>query len=558
MIIKKLPILKGNHMKSLSLRNYWGLIFAIFILLFATVLSILVSEISTNRLEEERGNSLSSIAFQMKDRLDQYMWGRYSEIKTFGEIEELELAATKEQKRAKLDMLQEQIPAFSWIGMTDASGVVTASTDELLEGMNLSDRPIYTQARKTDFVGDVHEALLLAELLPNSSGRELEFVDISVPIIHSDGSFAGVVAAHLSWEWAEEVMQYVLRPLNRRENELEVFVLSPGTQRVILGPEEFLGKPLPIESASLSSGKTGWVLEEWPNGESYLTGFAGGRTNWNYPELRWTVLVRQPEEAAFAAARDLSRIIIWSGLASAILFALAGWFVAGRISQPLKEISRKAKAFRKGEQLELPKNTGVREIEDLSYSLESLVKTLGTAESDLVRMQDLAQRDPLTGLPNRIALEEAADRMMKRARTDKEPLAFFYLDLDGFKKANDTLGHLAGDHVLQKVAERLMAELPEGAFIARIGGDEFVLLFPCDGLGELPTKQLAQRLIDRLSKPITVDAGQVQLGCSIGIAIYPDNAENLFTLLSYADAALYVSKKNGRSQTTFYRDIVSE
>lgn len=545
-------------MKSLSLRNYWGLIFAIFILLFAAVLSILVSEISTNRLEEERGNSLSSIAFQMKDRLDQYMWGRYSEIKTFGEIEELELAATEEQKRAKLDMLQEQIPAFSWIGMTDSSGFVTASTDELLEGMDLSDRPIYTQARKTDFVGDVHEALLLAELLPNPSGRELEFVDISVPIIHSDGSFAGVVAAHLSWEWAEEVMQYVLRPMNRQENELEVFVLSPGTQRVILGPEEFLGKPLPIESASLSSGKTGWVLEEWPNGESYLTGFAGGRTNWDYPELRWTVLVRQPEEAAFAAARDLSRIIMWSGLASAILFALAGWFVAGRISRPLKEISRKAKAFRKGEQLELPKNTGVREIEDLSYSLESLVKTLGTAESDLVRMQDLAQRDPLTGLPNRIALEEAADRMMKRARTDKEPLAFFYLDLDGFKKANDTLGHLAGDHVLQKVAERLMAELPEGAFIARIGGDEFVLLFPCDGLGELPTKQLAQRLIDRLSKPITVDAGQVQLGCSIGIAIYPDNAENLYTLLSYADAALYVSKENGRSQTTFYRDIVSE
>lgn len=545
-------------MKSLSLRNYWGLIFAIFILLFAAVLSILVSEISTNRLEEERGNSLSSIAFQMKDRLDQYMWGRYSEIKTFGEIEELELAATGEQKRAKLDMLQEQIPAFSWIGMTDSSGFVTASTDELLEGMDLSDRPIYTQARKTDFVGDVHEALLLAELLPNPSGRELEFVDISVPIIHSNGSFAGVVAAHLSWEWAEEVMQYVLRPMNRQENELEVFVLSPGTQRVILGPEEFLGKPLPIESASLSSGKTGWVLEEWPNGESYLTGFAGGRTNWDYPELRWTVLVRQPEEAAFAAARDLSRIIMWSGLASAILFALAGWFVAGRISRPLKEISRKAKAFRKGEQLELPKNTGVREIEDLSYSLESLVKTLGTAESDLVRMQDLAQRDPLTGLPNRIALEEAADRMMKRARTDKEPLAFFYLDLDGFKKANDTLGHLAGDHVLQKVAERLMAELPEGAFIARIGGDEFVLLFPCDGLGELPTKQLAQRLIDRLSKPITVDAGQVQLGCSIGIAIYPDNAENLYTLLSYADAALYVSKENGRSQTTFYRDIVSE
>jgi len=546
-------------MKSLSLRNYWGFIFAAFILLFAAVLSMLVSEVSTKRLEEQRGNALSSAAFQMKDRLDQYMWGRYSEIKTFGEIEELELTTSIEEKRATLEMLQDQVPAFSWIGITDSAGTVTASTNELLEGMDLSERPVYSEARQTDYIGDVHEALLLADLLPNPSGHELEFVDISVPVFYSDGSFGGVVAAHLSWDWAQEVMQFVLRPLNRSENELEVFVLSPGDNRVILGPEQFLGKPLPIDSYILSQGKrAGWVLEQWPDGNSYLTGFTRGRTNWDYPGIEWTVLVRQPEETAFAAARDLSRIIMLSGLASAVLFAFAGWLVAGRISRPLNEISNKAKAFRKGEQLALPKNTGVREIEDLSNSLESLVMTLGTTESDLVRMQDLAQRDPLTGLPNRIALEEAADRMMKRARTDGEQLAFFYLDLDGFKKANDTLGHLAGDQVLQKVAERLMAELPDDAFISRIGGDEFVLLFPCEGMGEMPTRQLAQRLIDRLSKPITVEAGRVKLGCSIGIAIYPDNAENLYTLLSYADAALYVSKENGKSQTTFYRDIASE
>ncbi|MFP8784570.1 sensor domain-containing diguanylate cyclase [Planococcus plakortidis] len=546
-------------MKSLSLRNYWGLIFAVFILLFAAVLSVLVSEVSTKRLEEERGNALSSAAFQMKDRLDQYMWGRYSEIKTFGEIEELALTTSIEEKRATLEMLQDQVPAFSWIGITDSAGVVTASTNELLEGMDLSDRPVYSEARQADYVGDVHEALLLADLLPNPGGHELEFVDISVPIFYSDGSFGGVVAAHLSWDWAQEVMQFVLRPLNRSENELEVFVLSPGDHRVILGPEEFLGQPLPVDSYTLSQGKrAGWVLEQWPDGNSYLTGFTGGRTNWQYPGLEWTVLVRQPEETAFAAARDLSRIIMTSGLASAVLFAFAGWLVAGRISRPLNEISRKAKAFRKGEHLALPKNTGVREIEDLSNSLESLVRTLGTTESDLERMQDLAQRDPLTGLPNRIALEEAADRMMKQARTAGGKLAFFYLDLDGFKKANDTLGHLAGDHVLQKVAGRLKAELPEGAFISRIGGDEFVLLSPCDGMGQMPTRQLAQRLIDQLSKPITVEAGRVQLGCSIGIAIYPDNAEHLYTLLSYADAALYVSKENGKSRTTFYGDIASE
>ncbi|MBT2583301.1 diguanylate cyclase [Planococcus sp. ISL-109] len=545
-------------MKPLSLRNYWGLIFAVFILLFAAVLSLLVSEVSTSRLKEERGNALSSTAFQMKDRLDQYMWGRYSEIKTFGEIEELELTAVPEERRAKIELLQKQVPAFSWIGITDSAGTLIASTNEMLEGMDLSERPVYTEARKSDFIGDVHEALLLAELLPNPGGRNLEFIDISVPIIYPNGSFGGVVAAHLSWVWAEEVMEFVLRPLNGSENELEVFVLSPRDHRVILGPEEYLGNKLSNDSFSLAQGTTaGWVLEEWPDGESYLTGYTGSDTNWDYPALEWTVLVRQPEDTAFATARDLSRLIMLSGLASALLFAICGWLVAGRISRPLNDISLKAKAFRKGQELNLPKNTGVREIEDLSNSLESLVATLGMTESDLVRMQDLAQRDPLTGLPNRIALEEAADRMMKKTQIEKEKLAFFYLDLDGFKKANDTLGHLAGDHVLQKVADRLIAELPKGAFISRIGGDEFVLLSPCSSFGETQTRKLADRLIEKLSMPITVEAGHVKLGCSIGISIYPDDAENLYTLLSYADAALYVSKENGKNRMTFYGDIAS-
>ena len=553
-----MPVLEGTYMKPLSLRNYWGLIFAIFILLFAAVLSMLVSEVSTSRLKEERGNALSSTAFQMKDRLDQYMWGRYSEVKTFAEIEELELTTVTEERRAKIELLQEQVPAFSWIGITDSSGTVIASTDELLEGLDLSERPVYTEARKSDFIGDVHEALLLAELLPNPGGRDLEFVDISVPIIYPNGSFGGVVAAHLSWAWAEEVMDYVLRPLNGRERELEVFVLSPRDHRVILGPEEYLGKKLSIESYSLAQGSSaGWALEEWPDGESYLTGFTGSDTNWDYPALEWTVLVRQPEAVAFVAARDLGRLIMLSGLASALLFAICGWLVAGRISRPLNDISLKAKAFRKGQALNLPKNTGVREIEDLSSSLESLVATLGMTESNLVRMQDLAKRDPLTGLPNRIALEDAADRMMKKAQEEQEKLAFFYLDLDGFKKTNDTLGHLAGDHVLQKVAARIVAELPKGAFISRIGGDEFVLLFPCSRLGDTATHQLASRLIEQLNLPITVEAGRVQLGCSIGISIYPDDAENLYTLLSYADAGLYVSKENGKNRMTFYRDVAS-
>ncbi|WP_245154010.1 diguanylate cyclase domain-containing protein [Jeotgalibacillus proteolyticus] len=125
--------------------------------------------------------------------------------------------------------------------------------------------------------------------------------------------------------------------------------------------------------------------------------------------------------------------------------------------------------------------------------------------------------------------------------------------MDRFKQVNDTLGHQAGDLLLKHVAEVFRKELTENAFISRIGGDEFILLLPLTEHSKKDLQALAQNLIEKINVPIMLKGKLTQIGCSIGISIFPDNEFNDFhTLISYADQALYASKEAGKNRVTFY------
>jgi diguanylate cyclase len=156
-----------------------------------------------------------------------------------------------------------------------------------------------------------------------------------------------------------------------------------------------------------------------------------------------------------------------------------------------------------------------------------------------------AVHDQLTGLANRAGLERAITAWQHR-EDRKGPLAFFYLDLDGFKSVNDRYGHAAGDALLRMVAGRLQALAPAGGLAARIGGDEFVLLVPEADRGG--TLGRAERVIAAIAnRPYDLDNGvSVTVGTSVGIARMPDHGRDLAMLMSAADAALYEAKGRGR------------
>lgn len=163
----------------------------------------------------------------------------------------------------------------------------------------------------------------------------------------------------------------------------------------------------------------------------------------------------------------------------------------------------------------------------------------------------LAQFDSLTGLANRHRMTQRIEATLTTFRASKRTCALFMLDLDRFKQVNDTLGHAAGDQLLQQVAERLKGAVANRGEIGRLGGDEFQVLVPdMDDRGELG--EIAKKIIAMLSQPYSVEEGRCSIGCSVGIAIAPYDGVDRDELTRAADLALYASKNGGRGQFRFY------
>jgi diguanylate cyclase (GGDEF)-like protein len=158
----------------------------------------------------------------------------------------------------------------------------------------------------------------------------------------------------------------------------------------------------------------------------------------------------------------------------------------------------------------------------------------------------IAHHDILTGLANRVLLHNDIDLAFARARRHQESFAILCLDLDRFKIANDTLGHQAGDVLLQQVAERLRRCVRDVDTVARIGGDEFVVL-QSDVARSLDVTPLARRILEAVSAPYDVNGNPVVISASIGIAVAPSDGTSTDKLLSHADLALYRAKANGRN-----------
>jgi two-component system, cell cycle response regulator len=161
-------------------------------------------------------------------------------------------------------------------------------------------------------------------------------------------------------------------------------------------------------------------------------------------------------------------------------------------------------------------------------------------------LESLALNDPLTGLANRRLLAERMSMALAHARRNKSSMAVVYLDLDGFKQINDSLGHGAGDVLLKMVAERLVATVREEDTVARLGGDEFVIaLREVGDSGRAAT--VALKVIEAVSQPYDIEGHTVRITTSAGISIYPVHGEDADTLMKSADLALYEAKHAGKN-----------
>lgn len=513
-------IYKKSHRLSTHI-TFW---IAMIIISLAATLSLVVGLYSRSVLKDKVQHELDETAFHMADKMDQFMWSRSGELYTLAALKPLKSLETPSETEALLNSLKSNFPSFSWIGVTDLNGKVIAATDGILKDADISERPVFVNGIKGEFIGDVHDAVLLQNLLPNPSGEPMKFVDISFPLTDVSGEKIGVLAAHLSWAWAHEVEDTLMTPL-KLQHQVEIFVVSANDGTVLLGPETSIGKVYKsnpkkyIEAVSVADGYLG------------------------YKGLNWSIYVRQSESTALKSINQIQWITWGIGGGFALLFLMLGRRASKIVAKPIAALIHALDQVRFGESPVLPEGKGILEIEKLTDTLYELFDTLHVNIKTIDTLENAANSDNLTGLPNRAALKQFWDSTTRHYKQ----LYVLSMDLDGFKQINDTYGHAAGDFVLTEVANRLKATVRDRELVARIGGDEFVIvLIPNDS--PLDTGALvARRIIDVIGRPFIYEAFSLTIGCSVGGAIWHGDGD-LQSVLELSDKALYKAKNGGKNR----------
>ncbi len=339
------------------------------------MMSYLAVENNKRQIQRSEGEAFAMRAKNALDVMDRGMFERSREIRNAAILDDIRNPRVPiDHKREILERLQYNFNAYAWIGICDMKGTGVVGTGKYLEGRDLSQRPWCIKGREGYYIGDVHDALLLAKLLPNPSGQMFYLMDLAAPLIDANGVPQGVLCGHIYWNWAEEALDSTKTPG-------EDILLLSRDGLILSGPEKARSDltmlaPLTMQ-AIRQGGNGGYLLETWSNGKTYLVGYAKSSGYRDYPGLGWASLVRQDATEAFAPARQLSQRIQLIGVALGLLFAWLGWLMAERIARPITRISQAANKVAAGDLVyDVPTHRGKDEVADLSKAIRAMVDNL--------------------------------------------------------------------------------------------------------------------------------------------------------------------------------------
>ncbi|HEX6591061.1 MAG TPA: diguanylate cyclase [Moraxellaceae bacterium] len=556
--------------RGFRLKNLLALVFGLLAMVLAAILTLLISRHTSHTDQQTVQVRLSSLAEVTSHVLDIGLYERMHDILELASVETLRQYDSNGASQALLEKMRESMPQYRWLGVADPAGQLHVSAGET-PGADAAAAPWFQEGRQRLYLGDVY----LEAVAPGR--RPPRLMDLAVPLYRADGQLAGVLGAHLSWDWARGVESTMLTKA-RRQAGIEIFVLNARGQ-VILAP---VGKE-DTELPPLQQLQNNSHALTWPDGEDYLSGSFRSQGYRDNPGLGWRVVVRQPVDKAFAASKQLQVYIIGTGVALALLFTLLGMALAHFLSRPLAELAQAADRLRSGLAVtHLPPGGIFRETRQLSASFDHLLQDLRTHQGELdelnssleaqvsdrtqaieranthlmsvleergqlmEKLAELANTDSLTNLLNRRAFHERAALEAKRAQRQNSAISLITFDIDHFKQVNDRYGHDTGDDVLRQCASACLQQLREIDLVARFGGEEFVILLP--ETAQPGAEQVAERLRQLFEGMVLQTAqGALQFTASFGVAAWsPD--EEISTALQRADQALYAAKNSGRNR----------
>lgn len=551
-----------------SLRMQIALVFGTLVVGLSVLLSLGFGELLKHRIQRDAGNSLQVVAENAGKLLAMGLMQRSLEAEVMASAEVVwSKGLDSPEAQHMLARSQAMQPSNVWIGVADAQGVVRNATGGLLVGQSVAQRPWFQRGLQQLHVGDVHPALLLESLLPpTASGEPYRFVDFAAPI-RIGPTTVGVLGIHGSWEWTREVLES-LTPPSYSESALQLFIFdreghvifAPGGQTEAM---RTAGQRLP-EGININNnrdgGRTETAVVRWADGKRYLTAATQLQARNAASDLGWRIVARQPVELAFAEAGNTVRRALLIGLTAALLASALAWLAARRLSVDLYALADAASAVEAGRPgSNIPAVQSNREVRQLSQALGRMTHRLLAAREAMeekVRMRTLeleaanraldlqARTDALTGLLNRRGFETQMAFALALARRSSRPLSLITVDVDHFKRVNDTYGHEAGDEVLRRLARTLESRLRSSDVVARLGGEEFVVLLPDTDLKG--AQAIAQSLVHAMAEQQDPVVGNITV--SAGVASMRSAEDNGAAILRRGDAALYEAKGQGRNR----------
>jgi diguanylate cyclase (GGDEF)-like protein len=511
-------------------------------------------------------SSLAAVAATTSGRLDRFMAERQLEMNLFSQLQPLQKLWQNNpaELRRALEQLQSTFSDLAWIGFANVDGKVVAATGSLLEGASVAARPWFKEGLQRLAIGDVHEAVLLASLLgPPENGEPYRFVDLAFPVKDSSGKLLGVLGGHLNWDWASQLTRDV--EANDGDTDTRLSIIDKNGV-VLVGPDKGTTRYSGAQLADILKTRKG-AFSEISDGQRMLTAFYVGMGHREYQGLNWIVTASQPAGIALAAAMSSAEIILGIGAVTALIGLALAAAIARRIARPIISITQEADRIgRASGPTMLARQSGSVEVVQLTRALRSLLRRIGFAEErtkeaelratenalqfkdDLVKLQKMADTDYLTGLMNRRAFLAVADDTVEFCRRYQRGMATLMIDIDHFKKINDTHGHAAGDYAIKRIAEIIGQSIRNTDKAARFGGEEFVVL-----LREID-QETAMLLAERIRSSIersTISHGETSIPAtvSIGVAINAEGDRDVQDMIERADQGLYVAKKTGRNRT---------
>jgi diguanylate cyclase (GGDEF)-like protein len=399
-------------------------------------------------------------------------------------------------KRALLANLQTVFPDCLWIGITDTKGVVQVSGDRRLEGASVKDMPWFIEGLRRPMITPLHGPLDNEAPL-HGAEEDQRVIDIARPLRDLTGNLIGVLDMTVSWKWALEFRNLLLR---NRNNAIGIdIIITDRDGRVLIGPDSLSGATLtfaanretlpageasPLVSAIFHNpdmnrkaeltGALDQHVVDWPDGGDYISAVGTGTGYQDFPGLGWNIVVRQPRAIAYAPADVIRDRLATGGALLAILFAGIGWVVADRVTHSIRRLTRHARRLALGDRgIAFSSPRGSREVAVLGETLDNLVENLLQREQQLLDLNAnlesrIAERTALLAATNRSLEEEMAQR--QAVETERETL---------IRQLRDQAEHDSLTGALNRRAFLVMAERDRRRQ-RRDGGRLAVIMFDID------------------------------------------------------------------------------